>query len=226
VTARRLRYVPLDEVTRAITNPKLHAGEQIAASMDRFGFLEPVLHDGRTGRLIAGHGRLEELLRRRDDGDGAPPEGILVGSDGVWKVPVVYGWSSRDDAEAHAAGVALNRIVEMGGWNVPELYGLLEQLAADDLPGVGFSAEQRTDLLKMLEPERFGGTSGGARTDTSLDAKAETYRTNGIRSLVLDFPLDEYERMQEALRALRKARGAETNAVVVAQLLREAEAAL
>lgn len=224
-STRTLRFVPLEEVARADVNPKLHAGEQIRASMDRWGFIEPILHDGRTGKLIAGHGRLEELVRRRDAGEPAP-EGIR--SRGGWKVPVVYGWSSATDEEAHAAGVALNRIVEMGGWDIPELHRTLTAFGAEagSLDGTGFTTEQLDKLLATIKPVEYGGAAAPARADTSLDAKAEQYRTNGVRSIVMDFPLTEYEEMQVALRDLRHRYDAETNAVVVQRLLEEAEAAL
>ena len=141
-------YLPLDSIDRAERNPKDHADEDIDASMDRFGYMEPMLLDDRTGRLVGGHGRLDRLIARRDN-DDEPPEWIVVDDDGTWLAPVTRGWESIDDAEALAAGIALNRIGEKGGWKPDELTSILRELADTDqgLDGLGY-----TDVdLRSLE---------------------------------------------------------------------------
>ena len=57
------------------------------------------------------------------------PDGVTVAEDGRWLVPVVRGWASRDDAEALAAGIALNRGPELGGGDAGELASVLGVLA-------------------------------------------------------------------------------------------------
>jgi len=52
VTARTIKYVPLDEIVEADVNPKLHDLDAIDRSIDRLGFGEPPLLDMRTGRLV------------------------------------------------------------------------------------------------------------------------------------------------------------------------------
>ncbi|MEU8356488.1 hypothetical protein AB0C27_10810 [Nonomuraea sp. NPDC048882] len=42
----------------------------------------------------------------------SPPEGVKIGDDGVWLVPILRGWTSRSDAEAEAYLVAANRLTE------------------------------------------------------------------------------------------------------------------
>lgn len=154
MSTRRLEYVPLDDLTPADRNAKGHAPEVIAASIGRFGYMEPVILDERTGQLVAGHGRREDLIARRDAGEDAP-DGVRVRA-GAWLVPVVRGWSSTDDAEAMAAGIALNRTVEAGGWDRDELASMLSDLA--DAPagfeGVGFDQSYLDDLLHRQEIER------------------------------------------------------------------------
>lgn len=144
---RRLEYMPLDDVLEADRNPRAHDDEAIGGSVGRFGFMESLVLDERTGKLVAGHGRRAELLRRREEGQ-RPPEGIIERA-GRWLVPVLRGWSSRDDADALAAGIALNRTGERGGWKVAELIPALEELAAVDggLDGSGYSV---TDLEKLI----------------------------------------------------------------------------
>lgn len=150
---RRLEYVDIDEVEGAPRNPKGHDLELLDGSFDEFGFAEPPLRDERTGRLVAGHGRLEQLRARRDAGEPAP-EGILVRRDGRWLLPVVTGWSSRDDAHAEGYLLVSNRATEAGGWVPEELAEMLSDLAVSDVPldAVGFSHADLDELLASLAP--------------------------------------------------------------------------
>lgn len=226
MTARKIRYDPLVGVLRAARNPKRHAADEVAASMTRFGFLLPLVVDERTGILIAGHGRLDELERRHAAGEAAP-DGIVVKGT-AWFVPVVTGWASDDDADADAAAVSLNYIEEAGGWDARALYRLLDRLAGDSgagLPGTGFTAGDLDTMLAELSraPVSYGGDGSGARTDIGIGAKAETYRTNGVRSLVLDYEAGFHERIMEAMNRLCRERPAVSKAALVHELLEEAQ---
>ena len=146
---REIRYVTLAEVQPAERNPRLHESiDGVKASIARFGFVEGAVHDGRTGRIIAGHGRLEALTAMEAAGDRAP-EGILV-VDGRWQMPLQYGWSSRSDAEAEALLVNLNRLTETGGWNYQELADLLSDLRGEDPDLLALSGYDDEDLDKLL----------------------------------------------------------------------------
>lgn len=140
--------MPLDEILEAERNPKDHDERGTEESVSRFGFLEPMVLDDRTGRLIAGHGRRDDLLRRRERGED-PPEGVRV-VRGVWCAPVIRGWESVDDEDAHAAGLALNRIGE-GLWKTDELAQLLAELQQNEsLYGTGFDPGDVDRLLDEL----------------------------------------------------------------------------
>jgi len=147
-TERRIELVPLASLQAAARNPKAHSSE-IATSVGRFGYVEPIVLDERTGRIVAGHGRREAMLRLRDNG-AAAPAGVEV-RDGEWFVPVLRGWASQSDAEADAYLVASNKLTEIGGWNEDGLADLLRDLeSADALEGVGFSAAE-IDRLCAVE---------------------------------------------------------------------------
>src|SRR3954470_17486384 len=110
-----LDYLPLSELQPAPRNPKRHAIAPLTASVNRFGFTEPIVLDERTQRLVAGHGRRETLMKMRDAGE-VPPAGI--GSQGGdWLVPVVRGWASKSDKDAEAYLLASNQHVILGGWD-------------------------------------------------------------------------------------------------------------
>lgn len=145
---RRTEYIPLDHLTPDPANPKAHDLTVIDESVGRFGMIDQIVRDDRTGYIISGHGRHEALRVMRDRGDN-PPEGVRVDAGGHWLVPVIVGWASRTDSEARAALIALNRTTELGGWVDDELLSLLDNL--DDYTGVGFTENDTDDLRARLE---------------------------------------------------------------------------
>jgi len=161
---RRLEYLSLDELVPALKNPKRHS-DAIDASMTRFGFTEPVILDERTGRLVAGHGRVAALRKLHQQGHAAP-EGVRTKAgqaegegfdDGEWLIPVLRGWASKTDADAEAYLVASNRLTEAGGWDDAALAEMLQGLqASDSLLGVGFSEADLDALMSRTTPEGEG----------------------------------------------------------------------
>jgi DNA modification methylase len=147
-----LVYEPLDDLLNSFhpENPKAHDLAALSASFDRFGFTEAVMRNNSDGRVIAGHGRLEGLLLRRER-HGQAPDGILVADDGTWLVPVLHGVELSEE-EADAYLIAANRIVELGGWDLPRLERLLNKVVASGqgLDGVGFTLGDLDALLADL----------------------------------------------------------------------------
>jgi hypothetical protein len=143
VTDARLsiEYMPLASLEGAPRNPKDHAEQLLAASMDRWGFVEPIVLDERTGRIVAGHGRRDELRRREADEKALLPDFVVEDDDGTWLAPVVRGWASENDEEAEGYVVASNRIGEVGGWQPTPLWEMLRDLAVTPggLDGVGYT---------------------------------------------------------------------------------------
>ncbi len=141
----RLEWMPIGQLQAAPRNPKRHSAE-ISTSIGRFGYVEPIVLDERTGRIVAGHGRREALVAMRDRGE-APPAGIRA-EGGEWFVPVLRGWASRSDVEAEAYLLASNKLTEAGGWDNEALAELLRDLGAQNaLDGVGFTEAELEALL-------------------------------------------------------------------------------
>lgn len=165
MTERTIKHVPLASLQGDPKNPKAHALQTIGESIGRFGYLEPIVVDERTGYIVSGHGRTNALRFAEERGD-LPPEGVLIDGDNHWLVPVVTGWSSRSDAEARAALIALNRTTEQGGWQDETLLALLEELALmdDGLLGVGFDEDEIQELRDKLDAIDEG--TGGLSPDT------------------------------------------------------------
>jgi DNA modification methylase len=125
----------LDELRPDPRNPRSHGEENMAAivaSLRKFGQCEPLVLQRGTGRIVAGHGRLEGMRR--------------------------LGWETCqvveldiDDATASALGIALNRSGELAGWNQETLATLLSELRDDfGLDGIGFSDSDVDQLLADL----------------------------------------------------------------------------
>lgn len=174
---RWTEYVRLDSVLRAQRNPKLHDAELIRQSISRFGVVELPAVDERTGRLVAGHGRLNEWERARESGEH-PPDGVTVDDNGDWQVPLLRGWQSRSDDEAEAYLIVSNRSTELGGWDEIELSQVLHDLKdADLLELTGYGDD---DLAK------FDGEDDTADAGDDEDPEPEGLPSFGVMVLCDD----------------------------------------
>lgn len=163
---RYVDYLRLDTVQLAPRNPKGHHAASINRSIDHFGFAELPLLDERTGRLVAGHGRHEQLVAMHADG-GDAPDGVKVDPDGAWLMPIIRGWASRSDSDAEAYLIASNQITTKGGWEDRGLAEILEDLQdAQLLELTGFDDDDLERLLAGIadetEPDAEGGDADSA----------------------------------------------------------------
>lgn len=145
---RHLDFLPLDDVVPAARNPKGHDLDGIQRSITRFGFVSPAVIDQRTGRMVAGHGRVLALRAMRDAGQ-SPPAGVQLDAD-AWMVPMLVGWSSRSDAEAEAFLVADNEWTVRGGWDDAGLGQMLADIAEADPDLMAVTGFTEDDLSKLL----------------------------------------------------------------------------
>lgn len=141
-------YVSIDELEPLPRNPKGHDRQRINESFDEFAFIDPVLMNRTTGHMISGHGRIEVLVQRRKAGQPAPGNVQVKGDK--WLVAV--NWVEIPEEKEEAAALALNRTVELGGWDERELAGILKGYAeADNLDGMGWDADDVEGLLRKLD---------------------------------------------------------------------------
>jgi DNA modification methylase len=120
---RRMEIVPIDQLTPYKGNARTHSKKQIgqiAASIRKFGFNNPVLVND-DGQIVAGHGRLEaaKLL-------------------GLAAVPTLR-LSHLSPAEQRAYVLADNKLAEKAGWDrellAIELQGLVDLDFAVEVTG-------------------------------------------------------------------------------------------
>lgn len=146
-------------------NPKDHDLGELTRSIRRFGFTTPILLDERSGRIVAGHGRLEAVAAIRAEGESAPL-GITIAEDGDWEVPVLRGVAFRSDAEARAYVIADNQHTMLGGWHNDKLVDWLKDLSENDtLDGTGFDGDDLEALWKDVHGEDTEEEDAGDQTD-------------------------------------------------------------
>ncbi len=150
-----VRRVTLASIREDPANARLHNDrnlDAILASLQRFGQAEPLVINARSGRLVAGHGRLAAMRK--------------------------LGWKDADvvdvdlaEIDAAALGIALNRSAELATWDESALGRLLEQLRAEDaLEGVGFDLAEINGLLAKLQAEAgMGPVEDAGPPDPPID---------------------------------------------------------
>lgn len=134
-------------------NPKAHDLAAVRTSIERFGFISPVVLNDTDRTVAEGHGRVDTLTQMQSC--GAPsPAGIRLGPDGQWLVPTVH--VRLEPGEADAYRIAANRTVELGGWDPVLLADLLRSTAkgAEGLTGTGFTTKDMDELLASVQRER------------------------------------------------------------------------
>lgn len=142
--AREIIDRPLRELRPYPRNARTHSKKQIrqiAASIERFGFTNPVLIDG-DSQILAGHGRVEAAK--------------ALGMDSVPCLRIDH----MSPAEKRAYILADNKLALNAGWDEELLALELKELAAADLDFdlelTGFSIAEVDNLIDGLSPEEAG----------------------------------------------------------------------
>lgn len=230
---RWTEYLPVAELAPAIKNAKAHDLAAMTASVEAFGVLEPVVLDERTLRLVAGHGRVEWMAAAERAGKPDtwpadqpwPPDGVWVDPEGRWCWLVTRGFTSRDDAHAHAAGIALNRVGEKGGWEVATLAEMLDDLIGTPLAeGAGFTADELDDLIAaaggvVLDPQ---DTDAAYAKHEGRGDPQPPRSVQGLHEVGLMFSADQHREYLEHLAVLRRRWGVDVAPAVVLRAMAEA----
>ncbi len=228
VREHRIEYVNVDQVEGWPDNSKAHDIYLLRLSYKHNGFVNPVIKDENTGRLVAGHGRIDALKQMRDEGESAPV-GIQVGPNQEWMVPVVRGVSFADEDHARAYVVADNQITIKGGWDAAKFK---EQLSAIEATGLldaaGSTIDDLEDLLAALgevpEVEEVDFQGGYAETPAEASQRAAIVH-QPHREVVMLFLEGEHTLFAAQVKALKEAWALDTLKAVVNRAFNEAIAA-
>jgi hypothetical protein len=146
---RRIELCPISRLTPYKNNARTHSKKQIkqiASSIKRFGFNNPVLIDD-AGEIIAGHGRVEATK--------------LLGLAGV---PILR-LSHLSPAEKRAYVIADNRLAEKAGWDREILAIELQSLIDLDFE-VEITGFETPEIDILLDPDAESkGTVSGPEDD-------------------------------------------------------------
>jgi len=208
----RIEYVPLKEIQRWPRNPKLHDDDGLDAALERYGFVNPLTIDEKSGKLVDGHGRLEALQRWQAAGKTPPNRIAVKGQD--WLVPVTRGISFKNENEAEAYLVATNRLVERGGWDSEKLSAVLSDLAkSTSLLGTGYEPGDVDAMYRELaaaEKPVVGATPAEL---------TEKFQAAEIKQVVLYFEAPQYDAVVSRLETIQKQLGVQSNTEVFMKLL-------
>lgn len=147
----RAEMVPLTRIKRLPGNAKGHDAQVIHGAISAFGFLERIIINETTGRMIAGHGRTKDLVQRKLKGE-RPPTNVEE-RGGEWYVPADF--VQVPEEQEDAAAIALNQATIAGGFDDEALASVLADIAAQSealLAATGFGGEALDELLRSIAP--------------------------------------------------------------------------
>lgn len=138
--------LPADYNPRKDLKPGDAEYEKLKRSIEQFGYVEPVIWNKTTGRVVGGHQRLKVLIDM-----------------GITEVDCVI--VEMDESKEKALNIALNKI--SGEWDKDKLALLITDLQAEDFDVslTGFDAAEIDDLFK--------DTIGDKVKDDDFDVTAE-----------------------------------------------------
>jgi ParB-like chromosome segregation protein Spo0J len=157
--------IAVDRLTPCKSNARNHSKQQInqiARSIERFGFIGPVLID-EAGQIIAGHGRVEAAKR--------------LGLDHVPVLRVRH----LSAAERKAYAVADNRLAELAGWDREILAIELEALLDlnFDIEVTGFQIDD-SDIVRDEVDEAASQSTAGKDNDGAFSSGSAVSRAGDL----------------------------------------------
>lgn len=209
-TAARVTVVSLSELRQWDRNPHTGDVDSIKKSLERFGQVTPIVR---------------------------APEGWVIAGNHTLKAMGELGWErcavvtlNADESEQVAYGLASNRLSELGQDDDALVYELLQELAVID--GTGYTTDDLADLAALIEeldkedeathrPTVINPETGIAYDEPSIGDRLDAYQHTSIRSVVLDFDLETFEYITNALAQLRSQYSVASNSAVVEHLLRQ-----
>jgi hypothetical protein len=155
--SRQITYRDPLELKPRARNPRIHSArqiKQIVASIEKFGFVNPVLVDGSDG-IIAGHGRVEAAKRL-----------------GMKDVPTVR-IDHLTPAQVRAYVIADNKLAENAGWDSKLLALEFQELSVElnfDVSITGFETGEVDLLISELSGDAADEVDRVPKVDRSVSA--------------------------------------------------------
>jgi DNA modification methylase len=231
--AKAVSLWPLSRLKPYARNPRTHSAEQIgkiAASIQEFGFTNPILVDEKAG-IIAGHGRLQaaqqlglemvpviELTHLSE----AQKRAYIIADN---RLALDAGWDEDLLAEELKALDELDFDLSLTGFDEGELHGLLEdEESADEAPApeppedpvtrlgdLWLLGDHRLLCADSSDPAAVDRLLGGApihlvNTDPPYNVKVEPRSNNAIRAGLSSFSGPKHHQSLDLARHPKKAK--------------------
>lgn len=140
----KIEYLPLDAIKPYERNARKHAAvdvDAIAASIQRFGFDDPIGIWGEKNLIVEGHGRL-----------------LAAKKLGMAEVPVIR-LDHLSDEERRAYALAHNKTAELSAWDFDNMQTEIEELGEMfDMGEFGFdpvlTESERKEIVEDEIPEK------------------------------------------------------------------------
>lgn len=198
-----LEFLPPESLRGHPQNPKTHTDEQvkhIAASIERFGFTQPILID-EDNVIIIGHGRHLAALSLRNE------QWFAVK---FRTIPVlrVTGFS---EAQKKALMLADNSIGSETGYDAEALTKQIESLAAE------WSA------LGIIPPEESEKEKKSERDSDPVDENREAFDNADEKQITFFFLPEEYNRVTKIIDSAMEKLGCDSKSQLLLRLISEYE---
>ena len=121
--------MPADYNPRQINDLQMNA---LKRSLERWGFVEPVVVNKKTGHIVGGHQRVAAALE------------LAIETVPVYRVDI-------DETDEKALNIALNKI--SGDWNADKLASLLSDLGSEgwDIADLGFGDDELHEIVQSWD---------------------------------------------------------------------------
>lgn len=208
----RIEYHAISHLQKWPSNPKKHDIHGITAAIERFGFVDPIVIDEKSGKMVAGHGRLESLAGMK--GRKKPVPKRIIEKDGEWYAPVLRGHDFENEEEAEAFLVADNRLVEIGGWHKEREREILRKHLDEDeiqLAAMGWAKhrmEQQVNPRKYVPPD-----------EQNVGTKTASFVKSEVRQIVLSLKTEDFVTTGQQLKDLIETQKLANNAEALFFLL-------
>nr|WP_314465910.1 ParB N-terminal domain-containing protein [uncultured Clostridium sp.] len=154
-----IKNVAVKELQVAVYNPRKELQpedveyQRIKKSLDKFGCVEPIIWNEKTGNVVGGHQRLRILM---DEG--------LESVD----VSVV----NLDTVEEKALNVALNKI--SGNWDIEKLTDIMQELVEKDY--ASFTGYSEKEIEKLIDQVNIDATISTLGEIDTADFSADNFK--------------------------------------------------
>jgi hypothetical protein len=204
VTIVRTESVAIDSVTPHPSNPRRGDVSRIERSLRDHGQYSPIVVHEQTGHILVGNHRWRVMKDK-------------------------LGWSHVDarfvscsDAKALQVLAMDNRSSDDGTYDDAELLTLLESIS-DDLPSAGYDVDDLDDLLARLEESAPLPEFDPEANQRGIDTRKANGQDATVRSIVLTYPVEEYEQVVLGLQHMAQRFQVQDFASAVALMIAELE---